>query len=159
VNSQKLQPHFKHKVSGFKQWNQIKHAKDYLIYPENITDKLSIDEESSLKGELYTFVTNKNTKVKNKKSIVALINSTDAKTIIKVLKKTPIEKRELVKETRVDMARNMGLAVEASFPNSLKVIDRFHAVRFVMDAAQHVRVKLRWQAIEDENKKVKMAKL
>src|SRR5680860_902236 len=75
VNSQKLQRHYKHKISGFKDWQQLSHAEDYLIYPENITDKISIDEVSLSKGELYTFVTNKNTKVKNKRSMVAIINA------------------------------------------------------------------------------------
>src|ERR1043165_7827064 len=90
VNSQKLQRHYKHKVSGYKQWEQLSHAEDYLIYPRNITDKLSIDEVSLSKGELYTFVTNKNTNVKNKKSIVAVINGTEAKTIQAVLEKISI---------------------------------------------------------------------
>ena len=158
VNSQKLQRHYKHKVSGFKEWIQLSHAEDYLVYPENITDKLSIDEVSLSKGELYTFVTNKNTNVKNKKSVVAVINGTEAKTIQEVLEKISLEKRNQVKEVSMDMARNMGLAVENSFPNSTKVIDRFHVVRLVMDAMQHIRVKLRWQAIEEENTAIKQAK-
>jgi len=158
VNSQKLQRHYKRKVSGFKEWNQLSHAEDYLIYPENITDKLSIDEVSLSKGELYTFVTNKNTKVRNKKSVVAVINGTEAKTIQEVLEKLPLEKRNQVTEVSMDMARNMGLAVDNSFPNCKKVIDRFHVVRLVMDAMQHIRVKLRWKAIEEENKAIKQAK-
>jgi len=96
VNSQKLQRHYKHKISGFKDWQQLSHAEDYLIYPENITDKISIDEVSLSKGELYTFVTNKNTKVKNKRSMVAIINGTSAKTIQAVLEKISLEKRQLV---------------------------------------------------------------
>jgi transposase len=158
VSSQKLQRHYKHKVSGFKDWSQLVHAEDYLIYPENITDKLSIDEVSLSKGELYTFVTNKNVKVKNKKSVVAVINGTEAKTIQEVLEKIPLEKRKQVTEVSMDMARNMGLAVENSFPNSSKVIDRFHVVRLVMDCMQHIRVKLRWKAIEEENIAIKEAK-
>jgi transposase len=158
VDSQKLQRHYKHKVSGYKQWNQLPHAEDYLIYPENITDKLSIDEVSLSKGELYTFVTNKNTKVKNKKSVVAVINGTEAKVIQEVLEKIPLEKRHKVTEVTMDMARNMGLAVEKSFPKSRQVIDRFHAVRLITDAMQHLRVKLRWQAIEEENIAIKQAK-
>ena len=158
VNSQKLQRHYKHKVSGYQQWNQLSHAEDYLIYPENITDKLSIDEVSLSKGELYTFVTNKNTKVKNKKSVVAVINGTEAKVIQDVLGKIPLEKRQKVTEVTLDMARNMSLAVEKSFPNSQQVIDRFHAVRLVTDAMQHLRIKLRWQAIEEENNAIKQAK-
>jgi transposase len=159
INSQKLQRHYKHKVSGYKEWEQLPHAKDYLIYPENISDKLSIDEVSLSKGELYTFVTNKNIKVKNKKSIVAVINGTEARVIQEVLEKISIEKRNKVEEVTMDMARNMALAVENSFPNSKKVIDHFHTVKLVMDAMQHLRVKLRWKAIDQENDAIRQAKL
>lgn len=158
VDAQKLRRHYKHEVSEFKQWQQKEHAEEYCIYPKNITSNLSIDEVSLSKGELYTFVTNKNTKIKNKKSVVAIINGTDAKTIQSVLEKIPLEKRNQVKEVSMDMARNMGLAVKNSFTNSSMVIDRFHVVRLVMDAMQHLRVKLRWQAIEEENKAVKLSK-
>lgn len=158
VDSQKLQRHYKHEVSGFKQWVQLPHAEDYLLYPENITEHLSIDEVSLSKGELYTFITNKNTGIKNKKCVVAVINGTEAKTIQEVLGKITLEKRSQIKEVSMDMARNMGLAVEKSFPNSKMVIDRFHVVRLVMDAMQHIRVSLRWQAIEEENTAIKQAK-
>lgn len=158
VNSQKLQRHYKKKVSGYKDWEQQMHAEEYLLYPENVTNQLSIDEVSLSKGELYTFVTNKNTKVKNKQSLVAIINGTDARTIQSVLEKIPLEKRKQVKEVSMDMARNMGLAVENSFPNSKSVIDRFHVARLVMDAMQHIRVKLRWKAIEEENIAIKRSK-
>jgi transposase len=158
VDSQKLQRHYKHEVSGFKEWIQLSHAEEYCIYPENLTASLSIDEVSLSKGELYTIVTNKNTKVRNKKSVVAIINGTEAKTIQEVLEKIPLEKRSLVKEVSMDMARNMGFAVRHSFPQSTIVIDRFHVVRLVMDAMQHLRVKLRWAALEDENTAIKLAK-
>lgn len=158
MNSQKLQRHYKKKVSGFKDWQQLAHAEDYLIYPDNMTDKLSIDEVSLSKGELYTFVTNKNIGVRNKKSVVAVIHGTEARTIQAVLERIPLEKRKQVTEVSMDMARNMGLAVKNSFPNSSHVIDRFHVVRLVMDAMQHLRVKLRWGAIEEENKAIKQAK-
>jgi transposase len=74
VTARKLQRHYKKKVSGFEQWDQRPHAEEYLIYPDNITDKLSIDEVSLSKGELYTFVTSKKPGVKNKKSLVAVIH-------------------------------------------------------------------------------------
>jgi len=158
INSQKLQRHYKHKVSGYKQWDQLPHAEDYLIYPQNITESLSIDEVSLSKGELYTFVTNKNIDSKNKKSVVAVINGTEAKVIQEVLEKIPLEKRKMVKEVTMDMARNMALAIENSFPQSQKVIDRFHAVKLVMDAMQHLRVNFRWEAIKAENNLIKEAK-
>ena len=158
VNSQKLQRYYKKKVSGFKDWKQLPHADDYLVYPENVTEYLSIDEVSLSKGEIYTFVTNKNTKVRNKKSVVTVINGTDAATIQAVLQRIPLDQRLAVKEVSMDMVRNMASAVEKSFPNSQKVIDRFHVVRIVMDAMQHIRVKLRWKAIEEENALIKKAK-
>jgi transposase len=158
VNAKTLQRHYKHEVSGFKQWDQLSHAGDYLIYPENITENLSIDEVSLSKGELYTFVTNKNIGVKNKKCIVAVINGTEAKLIQYVLEKIELKKRLQVKEVSMDMARNMGLAIKNSFPNCNMVIDRFHVVRLVLDAAQHLRVSLRWAAIKQENEAIKLSK-
>ena len=158
VDAQKLRRHYKYQVSGFTQWDQLPHAEHYCIYPDNVTAHLSIDEVSLSKGELYTFVTNKNTGVKNRKSVVAIINGTEAKTIQEVLEKIPLDKRRQVKEVSMDMARNMGLAVRNSFPQTTCVIDRFHVVRLVMDAMQHVRVQLRWDAIKQENEAIKIAK-
>lgn len=158
VSSEKLRRHYKQKVSGFKQWNQLSHAEEYLLYSENIGEHLSIDEVSLSKGELYTIVTNKNVGRQNKNCIVAVINGTEAKTIQSVLEKLPLEKRHGVKEVSMDMARNMNLASKNCFPNSKSVIDRFHVVRLVMDALQHIRVKLRWKAIDEENIAIKKAK-
>ena len=158
VDAQKLQKHYKHKVSGYKEWNQLSHAEEYLLYPENITESLSIDEVSLSKGELYTFVTNKNINVKNKGSLVAIINGTDTKTIQSVLEKIPIEIRNKVKEVSMDMARNMGLAIKNTFSQCSMVIDRFHVVRLVLDAMQHLRISLRWDAIDKENEAIKLAK-
>ncbi len=78
--------------------------------------------------------------------------------IEEVLGKLSLEKRNQVKEVSMDMARNMGLAAQNSFPNSTMVIDRFHVVRLVMDAMQHIRVSFRWKAIEQENTAIRKAK-
>ena len=158
VKSKTLQKHYKHQVSGYHQWEQKHHAEDYLIFPENITDSISIDEVSLSKGELYTIVTNKNTRCKNKKSVIAIINGTEAKTIEKVLLKLPLESRNKVKEISLDMAPNMALAARNCFIKSSLVIDRFHVVRLVCDAMQHLRTQLRWKVIDDENEAIKKAK-
>lgn len=90
---------------------------------------------------------------------MAVIKGTEAKLIQDVLEKIPLELRKKVKEVTMDMARNMALAVEKSFPNCKKTIDRFHAVKLVMDAMQHVRVNYRWEAIKEQNTLIKEAKL
>lgn len=144
-------------MSNFATWEQKEHAEDYLIYPDNISPRLAIDEISLSKGELYTFVTSKEHKG-NKKKLVAVINGTEAKTITEALSKISENKRNIVKEVSLDMARNMGLAVKDSFPKADQVIDRFHVVKLVMEALQHIRVKYRWEAIDKENEEIKLSK-
>ena len=56
------------------------------------------------------------------------------------------------------MARNMEAIAKASFPNAKIVTDRFHVVKLVLDGLQHLRIKLRWEAIEKENNDIKEAK-
>ena len=58
----------------------------------------------------------------------------------------------------MDMAPNMAMAARNSFANSTQVIDRFHVVRLVMDALQHMRTNLRWKAMDAENEAIKKAK-
>ena len=128
-----------------------------MIYPENIGEHLSIDEVSLSKGELYTFVTNKSGRGK-KRTIVASIKGTKSQDIIEVVNKIPLEKRKLVKEITLDMANNMQLASKICFPESYLVTDRFHVVKLVMEALQHLRVKYRWEEIEKENQAIKTEK-
>ncbi|WP_293690840.1 MULTISPECIES: hypothetical protein [unclassified Spirosoma] len=45
--------------SGFANWEQRAHAKDWLLYPPNLGTHLSLDETSLSQGELYTILTNK----------------------------------------------------------------------------------------------------
>ena len=56
------------------------------------------------------------------------------------------------------MANNMQLASKTCFPESYLVTDRFHVVKLVMEALQHLRVKYRWEEIEKENQTIKTAK-
>jgi len=157
VNGEKLRRSYKRKLSNFDTWEQKDHAEDYLVYPQNVSPCLAIDEISLSKGELYTFVTSKE-HTGNKKKLVVIINGTEAKIITEVLGKISEATRNTVSEVSLDMARNMGLAVKDSFPNAAQVIDRFHVVKLVMEALQHIRVKHRWEAIDQENEEIKHAK-
>ena len=118
---------------------------------------LSLDETSLSQGELYTYLTNKESKGK-KGSLIASIKGTKAKEITKIITKIPLAKRIKVKEVTIDIYRNMEAAVKACFPNAQIVTDRFHVVKLVLDSVQHLRVKLRWKAIDQENEAIKEAK-
>ena len=128
-----------------------------MIFPENIGTYLSIDEVALSKGELYTFVTNKNGRGK-KGSLVASIKGTLSKDIINVLERLPLSAREQVEEVTLDMAKNMESAVRAVFSNCRLVTDRFHVVRLSMEALQHMRIKQRWEELDKENAAIDEAK-
>ena len=140
------------------EWKQKKHAEDYLLFPENIGDYLSIDEVSLSQGELYTFITNKAGKGK-KGTLVASIKGTASKEIIEAASKLNVNKRLEVKEVTLDMAKNMEAAVKNIFTNATLVTDRFHVVKLAMDALQHIRIKLRWKELDIENEGIKQAKI
>jgi transposase len=118
---------------------------------------LSIDETSLSNGELYTIVTNKSGKGR-KGTIVAMVAGTKADTVISVLEKIPLRERNLVKEITLDMAGNMGLIAHKSFPNATRVIDRFHVQKLAIEALQEIRIKYRWEAIDQENEAMERAR-
>lgn len=152
-----MRKQYKHKSSGFSSWSQKENAESYLIYPDNIGPRLSIDEVSLSKGELYTYVTNKARKGKSG-TLVASIKGTRSEDIMRVLAKIPLEKRKMVREVTLDMANNMEHASRMSFPEAMLTTDHFHVIRLAMEALQHIRVKYRWQELDRENKAIKDAK-
>lgn len=157
VKRAKLNRHYKKHSSGFKDWDQIEHATDYLLFAGNLGAYLSIDEVSLSQGELYTFVTNKAGKGRTG-TLVAAIKGTLSKDIIAVLEKLSLDKRLEVKEITLDMAKNMESAVKTVFPKATLVTDRFHVVKLAMDAMQHIRINHRWEELEVENKAIEKAK-
>jgi transposase len=157
VNGKNLQRYYKDFMSDFSDWNQKSHAKEYLLFPENIGEHLSIDETSMSQAELYTIVTNKDAKGKQG-GIVAIISGTKAAVVIEVLHKIPKEKRNAVTEITLDMANSMKLIARKSFTKAIQVTDRFHVQKLVLEALQDVRIKYRWQAIDDENTAISKVK-
>ncbi|WP_460974161.1 ISAon1 family transposase, partial [Spirosoma migulaei] len=144
--------------SGFKDWQQRAHAKDWLLYPKNLGTHLSIDETSLSHGELYTILTNKAAKG-GSGSIVAIVAGTKAETVIEVLRQLPQRQRNKVVEITLDMAGNMGLIAKKCFPKATQVTDRFHVQQLALAAVQDMRIQYRWQALEAENEALEQAKL
>lgn len=157
VDGKKLQRQYRDYMSEFKEWNQLDHASRWLIFPENMGKRLSIDEVALSRGELYTVVTNKKAKGKAG-AIVAIIAGTKADTVISFLKKIPESKRKEVEEITLDMAANMKLIARTCFVKATQVIDRFHVQQLAGDALQEIRIKHRWEAIDLENEAIKEAK-
>ncbi|MFV8354551.1 ISL3 family transposase [Flavobacterium sp. XS2P14] len=157
VSGKNLQHQYKDFLSDFKTWDQLSHAKQWLIFPKNLGKRLSIDETSFSNGELYTILTNKAGKGK-KGSIVAMIAGTKADTVTAIIEKIPLKARNQVTEITLDMAANMGLVAKKCFPNATRVTDRFHVQKLALEALQEIRIKYRWQSIDQENEAMEKAK-
>lgn len=158
LDGKQLQQQYKHHISNYSAWEQQQHASDWILYERNIGSHLSIDETSLSNDELYTIVTNKAAKGR-KGTLVAMIKGTQAENIIEVLKKIPERLRNKVQEVTLDMAPSMNLAVERCFRKAHRVTDRFHVQRLACEAVQELRIKYRWEALDQENEAIKIAKI
>ena len=153
-----MQRQYKKHLSNFFNWEQREHANEWLIFPENMGSHLSIDEVNLSMGELYTVVTNKAGKGK-KGSIVAIIAGTKSEVVINHLKRIDLKKRSQVIEITLDMANSMKLIAKKSFPKATQVTDRFHVQKLALEAVQEVRIRLKWEALDQENQSILEAKL
>ena len=158
VKGKKLQRQYRDYLSGFKEWEDKSHAKEWLVFPENIGKRLSIDETALSKGELYTIITNKSAKGK-KGAIVAILAGTKVEPIIEQLLKIPKSLRDKVKEITLDMANSMKMIARKCFTKAIQVTDRFHVQKLALEALQDIRIKHRWKAIDQENELIRQAKL
>lgn len=151
IDGKQLQEQYKDHISTFHQWEQKGHAAEWMLFPSNMGEYLSIDETALSGGELYTIVTNKVAKG-GKGSIVAMLKGTQAEQIIAVLERIAFRLRNKVKEVTLDMAANMAKAIRRCFPSARRVIDRFHVQKLASDAVQELRIRYRWEVLEEENR-------
>jgi transposase len=157
LDGKQLQQQYKDHISDYRQWDQIDHAEDWMLYAENTGVHLSIDETALSNGELYTIVTNKAAKGR-KGALVAMVKGTQAETVIEVLNGIPKKLRDTVREVTLDMAANMNMIVKRCFVKADRVIDRFHVQKLAYEAVQEIRIKYRWQALDQENEAISAAK-
>lgn len=157
LDGKRFQEQYVSHLSDYKNWPQASHAEEWLLFPENMGEYLSIDETSLSQGELYTILTNKVAKGR-KGTLVAMIKSTESERIIEVLGQIPEYARKKVKEVTLDLAPTMEKIVKRAFPKAKLVADRFHVQQLACDAVQEIRIQHRWQAMEEENRQMQSAK-
>lgn len=157
VDGKQLQVQYFSHLSNYTTWEQRAHADQWLLFPENIGPQLSMDETSLSHGELYTIVTNKSAKGK-KGALVAIVKGTTSSNVISVLQRVSETLRNTVEEITIDLAPTMELIARRSFTNVTIVSDRFHVQKLASDAVQELRIKYRWDAIDQENKERELAR-
>ncbi len=160
IDGHQLERQYKEHLSNYTKWSLSEeglHAENWMVRPENIGPRLSIDETSLSDGELYTIVTNKDAHGREH-ALVAIVLGTKSEDVITALKTIPEEVRETVKEITLDLSFSMRKIARMSFPKVTQVIDRFHVQKLAMDALQEMRINFRWNAIHRENKLLAEAK-
>jgi len=161
IDGHQLDRQYKEHLSEFEVWSSPggagEKADESLVFPENVGPNMAIDETSTSDGELYTVLTNRDAHGK-KGCLAAIIRGTKAEVVIGALKGIPEDIRKNVTEMTLDLSASMNSITRTCFPKAKMVPDRFHVQRLATDAVQEMRIRLRWEAIDEENKAIKEAK-
>ncbi len=154
MNGQTLRKQYKEKISDYRNWEQLEHAEEYMLFPNNFGDDMSLDETCLSNGEVYTILTNKAAHG-SKGALAAMVRGVASDTVSEILKKVPRELRRRVKTVTTDLSSAMMLTVRTVFPKAMLINDRFHVQQLVTDAIDQMRIGFRWQVLAEENKAIK----
>lgn len=89
---------------------------------------------------------------------MAVVAGTKAEDVIVVLQRIDEERRNAVEEVTLDLSDSMRKIARTAFPKASRVIDRFHIQKLACDAVQELRVKHRWEAIQQANNEMEEAR-
>lgn len=149
IDGDQFERQYKEYLSDYRMWDQLSHAENWLLFPENLGPYLSIDETSLSNGELYTIIINREAHG-GKGAIVAIVKGTKADDVIAVVEQIPEEALQMVQEVTLDLSESMRKIVRRCFTSAIRVIDRFHIQKLACDAVQEIRIGHRWEAIQEE---------
>lgn len=110
----------------------------YVFNPDNIGEKMSIDDKQIGKGS-YTIMTNANTG-----KIAMLIESVKSNEVSEALNLFE-DKIQTIKTISCDMSPSYLKICANVLVSSRAVIDKFHVMKYVYDAVQDVRLKIKKQ--------------
>lgn len=89
MNGQTLRKQYKEKISDYRNWEQLEHAEEYMLFPNNFGDDMSLDETCLSNGEVYTILTNKAAHG-GKGALAAMVRGVASDTVSEILKKVPV---------------------------------------------------------------------
>ena len=154
MNGQTLRKQYKEKISDYRNWEQLEHAVEYMLFPNNFGKDMSLDETCLSNGEVYTILTNKDAHG-GKGALAAMVRGVSSDTVSEILMKIPYEFRNKVKTVTTDLSSAMMLIVKTVFPMAMLVNDRFHVQQLVSEAIDQMRIAFRWEVLAEENKAIK----
>ena len=154
LNGQTLRRQYKETISDYRIWNQLDHADEYILYPENFGEDMSLDETCLSNGDVYTILTNKAAHG-GKGALAAMVRGVASDTVSAILRKVPLKQRIKVKTVTTDLSSAMMLTVRNVFPGASLVNDRFHVQQLISEAVDQLRIRHRWEVLDAENKAIR----
>ena len=154
MNGQTLRKQYKEKISDYRNWEQLEHAEEYMLFPENFGKDMSLDETCLSNGEVYTVLTNKAAHG-GRGALAAMVRGVASDVVSEILRKVPRELRRKVETVTTDLSSAMMLTVRAVFPKAMLINDRFHVQQLMTEAIDQMRIAFRWVVLEEENKAIK----
>ena len=137
VDGHQLERQYKEHLSDYLNWKdkeQGEHADTWLVFPQNVGPRMSIDETSLSDGELYAIVSNKDAKGK-RGALAAIVLGTKLEDVIAALKNIDQGIRKTVTEITLDLSSSMRKIAHRAFPKAVQVTDRFHVQKLAMVGA------------------------
>jgi transposase len=114
-----------------------------IAKPENFGSHMTIDEKQIGK-KMYTIMTNSDTG-----KIAFLAQTLKPEDLKQAMGNYVSEKVGEVKSVSCDMSPSYKKFCKEMFPNTQLVIDKFHVIKHLMDALNHVRKQLKTHCIND----------
>ena len=154
LKGQTLRKQYKEKISDYRNWEQLEHAEEYMLFPNNFGKDMSLDETCLSNGEVYTILTNKAAHG-GKGALAAMVRGVASDTVSAILKKVPRGLRRKVETVTTDLSSAMMLTVRTVFPKAKLISDRFHVQQLMTEAVDQMRIAFRWEVLAEENKAIK----
>lgn len=154
LKGQTLRKQYKEKISDYRKWEQLEHAEEYMLFPENFGKDMSLDETCLSNGEVYTILTTKSAHG-GKGALAAMVRGVASDTVSSILKIVPRKLRRKVETVTTDLSSAMMLTVRSVFPKAMLINDRFHVQQLMTEAIDQMRIAYRWVVLDAENKAIK----
>ena len=143
LNGQTLRKQYKETISDYRNWEQLEHAEEYMLFPNNFGKDMSLDETSLSNGEVYTILTNKAARG-GKGALAAMVRGLASDTVSNILRMVPRELRRRVETVTTDLSSAMMLTVRTVFPKAKLINDRFHVQQLMTESVDQMRIAFRW---------------
>ena len=125
-----------------------------MLFPDNFDKDMSLDETCLSNGEVYTILTNKAAHG-GKGALAAMVRGVASDKVSAILKMVPVEQRRKVETVTTDLSSAMMLTARSVFPKAQLVNDRFHVQQLMSEAVDQMRIVLRWEVLDAENKAIR----